>query len=480
MSGIARRIAVMALAWVAVLAWLAGPASAHPLGNFTVNLYSGLHVVPGEIRIDYVVDMAEIPTFQEFGGIDLDGDGETSPVELQAWATRTAPTLTSNLALSVDRRPVDVEVRTATAQLRPGQGGLPTLRFEGVFTASAGRRGAIAYRDGNFPGRIGWREITAVGEDGAALEGSSVPARSVSDTLLAYPQDLLSSPLDVHVMRATFHPGTSASAPSSGTVDRSTTGARPGVEGGPFAGLVEHRGLPFVILGLAVAMAFGAWHALLPGQGKTLMAAYMVGSGARVAQAVAVGSAVAVMHTASVLGLGLMVLTLERTFRPETLYPWLGLLSGLVALGLGVHLAISRLASWSAARRDDHGHGHVHPHGAGDGHRHPHTVPEHGPVSRRGLVALALAGGILPAPSALLVMLAAINTHRVVYGLSLVLAFSAGLATALIVVGLGALRAREALSRRLNATVGRIVPVLSAGAIVAVGAFLTVRGVAQV
>jgi nickel/cobalt exporter len=477
----ARAIAVLALTWIAVLAWPGGHASAHPLGNFTVNLYSGLHVVPGEIRIDYVVDMAEIPTFQELDGIDLDGDGGASPAELQAWATRTASTLASNLTLSVDGRRRTLQVRTTTAQLRPGQGGLHTLRLEAVLAAPATRMGSIEYRDGNFPGRIGWREITAVGEDGAALGGSSVPTESVSDTLLAYPQDLLSSPLDVRAMRATFHPGVSVPVDGSATRGPASTGARPGVEGGPFAGLVENRGLPLVILGLALAMVFGAWHALLPGHGKTLMAAYMVGTGARVRQAVAVGSAVAIMHTASVLGLGLMVLTLEHTFRPEALYPWLGLLSGLVALGLGAHLMVARLASWSAARGDDHGHGHPHPHTVGP-HRHPDPRPaaDGGPVSRRGLVALALAGGILPAPSALLVMLAAINAHRVVYGLSLVLAFSVGLATALIVVGLGAMRAREALGRRLTAAMGRVVPVLSAGAIVVVGAFLTVRGVVQV
>ena len=101
-------------------------------------------------------------------------------------------------------------------------------------------------------------------------------------------------------------------------------------------------------------------------------------------------------------------------------------------------------------------------------------------MSAKGLLALALAGGILPAPSALLVMLAAINTHRAAYGLALVLAFSLGLASALIVVGVGALRAREAMARRISSFWGRLVPVLSAGAIVGVGAFLTVRGVGGV
>jgi ABC-type nickel/cobalt efflux system permease component RcnA len=238
-----------------------------------------------------------------------------------------------------------------------------------------------------------------------------------------------------------------------------------------------------VALALLLAVVFGAWHAVLPGHGKTLMAAYMVSSGARVRQAVAVGTAVAVMHTASVLGLGLAVLALESAFRPETLYPWLGLASGLVALGLGTALLIGRVGAWmeTSRRARSHGldHDHDHAHGL-PGHTHPHAAPGGGALSRKGLVALALAGGILPAPSALIVMLGAIHAHRVVFGLTLVFAFSAGLASALIAIGLGALRAREVMTARLSSFWGRMVPVTSAAAIVAVGGFLSLRGLGQI
>ena len=275
---------------------------------------------------------------------------------------------------------------------------MPILRFEGVFAAPVDRTGHIAYSDHNDADKIGWREITAVGEDGEAIRGSDVPAQSVSDALLSYPQDLLSSPLHVTSMRASFAPGTSigSSDQPSGAVDA----ARPGVDTSPFASLVDNHGIVLVLLGFALAVAFGAWHALLPGHGKTLMAAYMVGSETKVRQAVAVGSAVAVMHTASVLGLGLLVITLEQTFRPEALYPWLGLLSGVVAIGLGAYLMIGRLAAWSDARRDEaheraHASGHDHDHD--HAHGHSHGLPEGVSLtSRRGLLALALAGGILP------------------------------------------------------------------------------------
>ena len=149
-------------------------------------------------------------------------------------------------------------------------------------------------------------------------------------------------------MQAWFAPGVSVGGTSSR--QEPVDAPRPGVDLGAFASLVDNQGIGWSCLGFALAVAFGAWHALLPGHGKTLMAAYMVGSETKVRQAIALGSAVAVMHTASVLGLGLLVITLEQTFRPESLYPWLGLLSGVVAIGLGAYLTIGRLTAWSAAR----------------------------------------------------------------------------------------------------------------------------------
>lgn len=477
---IRRVFALVTLVLVAVV-WSAAAAWAHPLGNFTINLYSGLHVVPGEIRIDYVLDMAEIPTFQEMPSIDTDGDGATPPAELAAWAATVAPTLVRNLSLTVDGDPVALRIRSVSARFRDGEGGLSILRFEGLFAGATLEAGDVGYSDANYPDTLGWREITAVGEDGRAVTGSSVPAESVSDALLSYPQDLLSSPLDITTMHASFAPGASVDAGSTPPgLKPAGAEVRPGVDRSPFVSLVDNHGIGLVLLGLALAVAFGAWHALLPGHGKTLMAAYMVGSEAKVRQAVAVGAAVAVMHTASVLALGVAVITLEQTFRPETLYPWLGLLSGVMAIGLGAYLLIGRLAAWSEARREAvhrqlHEAGH---HQDNDqDHGHSHELPQGvSPTSRRGLTVLALAGGILPSPSALIVMLAAINAHRVGYGLGLILAFSAGLAAALIVISLGALRARTAVNQRLSSFWGRLVPVLSASAIVGVGMFLVVRG----
>jgi nickel/cobalt transporter (NicO) family protein len=461
------RRGLVLLGVVAAVLLAPAAAAAHPLGNFTINRYAGIELGPGQVRIDYVVDMAEIPTVQVRPEMDADGDGEITDAERAAWATRTAPDLRSGLEVSIGGRPVPLHVVSASARFRPGQGGLDILRLEAAFAGPAPEEGRLTFADTNDGDRIGWREVTAVGVEGTALVTSSVPARSVSNALLSYPRDLLSSPLDVATATVSFRPGPSAVV--AGSEPTAASGPRPDVTGGAFAGLVGRTG-PFMAVALLLALGFGAVHALGPGHGKTLMAAYLVGAGGRVRHAVVVGGSVAVMHTASVLALGFVVLTLTRVFAPERVYPWLGLASGLIALGLGAMLLVSRLGRWGGASADDHHHGHDH------GHVHEHGSP----LSRRSLTALAVAGGILPSPTALVVLLAAIALGRVAYGLALIAAFSLGLAGALVVVGILALRARDVFARRVSGRTARLVPVLSAASIALLGLVLALRGFAQV
>jgi nickel/cobalt exporter len=250
-----------------------------------------------------------------------------------------------------------------------------------------------------------------------------------------------------------------------------------GRDGGILAAFAQSTELSFglVALMLVVAVGVGALHALGPGHGKGLIGAYLIGGSGTLRQAIAVGCAVSVMHTASVLGLGLLVVSAERLLPPDRIYPWLGLVSGLVALALGSWLLVSRIHSVSSrldgAPVDQDGH--VHPHG------HIHQQPET-PLSRRGLVALALAGGVLPSPSALVVLLTSISLGRTALGLVLIAAFSAGLAASLVVVGVLALRARSLMRRRLPTRVASWAPVGSAASIASIGVVLTVRGLFQI
>jgi nickel/cobalt transporter (NicO) family protein len=508
-----RRILLVAAAVLALLVVAAPAASAHPLGNFTVNRYSGLLLSPGHIQVTYVLDMAEIPTYQESSGIDTNGDGIPVESERLAWAEREAAAILGRITLTAGGSPVRLAVRSSYMTFREGQGNLPTLYFRAVFAGGMPSSGALRFADANYADRIGWAEVTATSVDGVAVAGSTVPSRTISDELTAYPRAALSSPLAVTSASLSFAPGLSNGGGAPPVTSGGTSGS-PATSGGAFAALVNWKLTPLVLLlSLGLAFAFGALHALGPGHGKTITAAYLVGKGARMRQAVAAGVAVAFMHTASVLGLGLVALVLFESFPAELVYPWLGLVTGLVAFCLGTAMLVVRVRARRRGLDPWRGQGHAHPHapvdaparelalvGAPAAHSrdagmaarshaadHRHDDDEHGldpaterVISRKGIAALAVSGGLLPSPTALVVLTAAAAYHRVGYGLGLIVAFSLGLATALIAVALVALRARAIVSRQLGSKVAGIVPIASAAVIVGFGLFFVARGLAQV
>jgi nickel/cobalt exporter len=458
-------------------ALVGGPAaSAHPLGNFTINRYTGVVISPGHVNLTYVVDMAEIPTFQESPAIDKNADGFLDTVERRSWADREARAILLNLSLDLGGRPVELGLVSDAVRFRGGQAGLPILYFTATYRAALpATSGNLRYADRSFVGRIGWKEVTASAVDGVALSRSDVPSTSLSRELLAYPKDLLASPPDVTGATVSFRPGRSThmDVPSR---SRTVTGS-PVATGGSFAALVGRPLTPLVtLISLILAFGFGAVHALGPGHGKTITAAYLVGQQARARQAAVVGAAVALMHTASVLALGLVVFVLARSFPADRVYPWLTLGTGVVALALGAGLLAARVRAHRAA--GEAWHGHAHPHGVG--HSHPeHSRQALRPVSGRGLVALAVAGGILPSPTAFVVLTGSVAAHRVGYGLALILAFSVGLAASLMMVGLLALRARTAVSRNLAARWMTLIPIASALVIVGFGVFFATKGLTQ-
>ena len=417
---------------VAALAALAAPAaaSAHPLGNFTVNRFSRIEVAGPRVYVRYVLDLAEIPTFQA---------GRIDP---RAYARRIA----HRAELTVDgRRARLVPVETALAH-PPGAGGLPTTRFEGILRGPRLHgRSAVVYHDRNYADRIGWKEIVV----------GNAPSRS--HELRAYPKDLLRAPLDITTVRTSLVPGS-----DPGTRPHVTRGASlqapDRVADSAFASLIarDHLGFWVVLASLAAALFWGAAHALSPGHGKTIITAYLVGQRGTPRHAALLGLIVTATHTVGVFALGLVTLLLSRFIVPEELYPWLNLVSGLLVVAIGISVLRSRL------RHRRHAHNHPHEHD----------------LSMRSLVSVGISGGLLPCPSALVVLLAAISLHRVGFGLLLIVAFSAGLALTITGIGLVAVVARSAF-RRLSFE-GRalsLLPTLSALVILAAGIGMTVRAV---
>jgi ABC-type nickel/cobalt efflux system permease component RcnA len=261
-----------------------------------------------------------------------------------------------------------------------------------------------------------------------------------------------------------------------------------------FTALVGERSLSpgFALVALLLAVGLGAAHALAPGHGKTVMAAYLVGLRGTLRQAATIGATVTLTHTAGVLLLGL-VLTTSRAVASERVYPWLGLGSGLLLAGVGIGLLV----------RARPGHGHPHPHGQELHHPHRHgQEPDHQhshdhdqpgaageagrPLGWRGLVALGLAGGLVPSPSAVVVLLGGIALGQAWFGVALVLAYGLGMAATLTGVGLLLAHLRTRMDRRLRVPagsvlgrIGRLLPAATASVIVLVGLGLAASGAAQ-
>jgi len=463
-----KRFAFVVLA-VAVLAiGRSGVASAHPLGNFTINHYAGVTVRSDTVGVDYVIDMAEIPAFQARVDIDRDGDGSLSAAELTGYAAVRCNDLRSGLALLIDGHAVTLEVDRASATLPAGQAGLATLRvecaYEGAVAAVAGdgsRQLEIA--DTNYAERIGWREIT-VQADGVRVE-TSLPSESVSRRLTAYPQDLLASPLDVRRggVRVTGG-GSSGARPATPNAPPATDG-RPA---DPLAALIGQDELSAIGVALALLVAFGLGvvHALSPGHGKSVMAAYLVGTRGTRRQALVLGPVVALSHTAGVLLLGGATLAASRLIAPERLYPYLSVTAGVIVLVVGLTLVARRVRS----RR--HGHDHA-------------QDATSAPLGWRLLVALGLSGGIVPSASALLLLLGAIHFDRIALGMLLILAFGAGMAATLVGVGLALVGARRFAQgavhgHRILGQGLRFLPELTALVVLVLGAGMTAQGLATV
>jgi nickel/cobalt exporter len=450
------------------------PAGAHPLGNFTINHLSKVAFDARGVSLRYILDMAEIPTYQLMR--EQSPSGRMSGEQLARWAVSQGNVLSSQLAFSVDARPVRLSLDSATARTRPGAGGLPILYLVALYHGSTTIKGAhtIRYSDGTYPGRLGWKDVVMA------------PGSEPTHELTAYPSALLGSPRSLTAVEIAASAGGSLAVravdgetSSNGAV---MTAAPSAVRSNQLSDMLA-RGTGdwgFVALTFLVAIALGALHALEPGHGKTLLAISLVGARATVKQAAILAGALTVAHTIGVLALGFAIELFKGAFVPETIYPWITLVSGALIAVIGARaierqLRLQRPFAHAHAHGHSHAHAHAHPHvhhphahhahghehGPGHTHTHAqhdahgndhehshddldharlHAIPGSAPLRFGPTIWAAMSGGIAPCPAALVVLLAATALDQVTYGILVIVAFSAGLAATLTGLGIAVVR----------------------------------------
>ncbi|MGA2421675.1 MAG: hypothetical protein ABSG69_16485, partial [Candidatus Acidiferrum sp.] len=383
---------LLLLSW----SWLANPlaSAAHPMGNFSISHYAGIRLERGFIEVRYLVDMAEIPTFQEMQATGIVAQ-EADP-SLAPYLRKKAGLLAAGLALEVNGQLVPLQLISQNAIFPPGAGGLPTMKALFVYRAALGNlcSGSTCeahYRDSNFAGHAGWKEIVVTADSGLNLTASSAPATDRSAQLSNYPTDLLSSPpqdLEASFSFAAVSSVAKSAPPADGILSSSTPStvsagnenpnrssanisrshassdvpaaaaeaheqsarattfpeaatttpeknSRVSLAAAPaalranrqatprnrFTELVSARNLSFWFLFTAalIAAGLGALHALEPGHGKTIVAAYLVGSRGTAKHAVFLGIIVTAAHTAGVYLLGALTLYASKYIVPEQL-----------------------------------------------------------------------------------------------------------------------------------------------------------------
>lgn len=484
---------------------LAGFAFAHPMGNLSVNHYARLEPGVKGLDVTYVLDLAELPTFElsQSWGIPHDA---SKPV-LEAKAREQARQWVRELAFTENGKPLTPKIESTELAIIDGAGNLPVFRITTRLRVAA-NGGRLEYEDHNYPTRAGWREIVIKPAAGAAVSKASNSDADLSQALTSYPQDPTNAPPQNTSAWLEWKPiaGPVSQLPKPVVVASAAPSAAPAVSA-PFAepkrdarppepqamGTVKRNDAiskilrmdripwPLLVTLIGLSFWFGALHALEPGHGKTMVAAYLVGARGTPRHAALLGGMVTFTHTISVFILGLVTMFLSRYIMPDRISKVLGIVSGLSIIWIGAMLLWRRARKLSQERtQTDHHHDHPHPHP----HPHPHThehdgvahthVPE-GDISMGSLIALGASGGLVPCPSALILLLSAISIGKVGLGMVLLLAFSLGLAIVLTGTGMLVLYAKNLLPerRRKQNAFFTVMPVLSAAAILLIGVVMT-------
>ena len=459
------------------------PVSAHPLGTLSWNTHAAISVSVDKVSIAYVLDIAEVPTLQ----VEKSLNGST----LDAWAEQECSVAAGQIDVSFAGEPVKLTSMFGRTELTRGQGGLDILRVECELTGPvASVNGHFSFSDRYNTDRVGWREVTLVGSE-VAVSDTALPLTSSSNELRAYPGGKNLRVLEGSAeLRDASTPGlTTGSVAPVTTTTRSTSSGLSGKLSDVLS--AESLGFSAALVALLIAYVLGALHSLAPGHGKSLMAAIVAGRRGTLRDVLTVAVVVAVTHTGGVLLLG-AVLWSSGSFAPETVLPWLTALSGGLLVLMGAMLArrVFTGRGWGGHAHHHldgtHGHGHSHGHGHHDHHDHhdhdhddhdhadhhhddhdhadhDHADHDHAAthveqsqegvlaerLSWRWLVGMGVAGGVVPTPSALVVLLGAIAIDRLWFGVLLVGMYGIGMASTLLGAGFLLVRLEKWLERVL-------------------------------
>jgi len=513
------------------LALAAATLEAHPMGNFSVSHYTRLEPSSKGVEVTYVLDLAEVPTYMLLRDWKL--DAKSPQAELEQHAAEQAKEWGKGLEFQSAGKPLEPRFVSAAIRIADGAGGLAVARITSTFELP-GAKSPLQFEDRNFPDRAGWKEIVIDSGAGAELlkasQGSTGRSKALTeypaDPTLAPPQDLRAS-LDWRVTGAPVtralprivpieqpKPVVAPPTPPPSSTPQVQQPAGSVVKGDFLSRLLAQQqiGWGWLLLGLLVAFGLGGAHALEPGHGKTIVAAYLVGSRGTMKHAALLGAMVTFTHTISVFLLGLAMLVLSKSIVPDKVIRVLEAVSGLSIVAIGAVMLFQRIRRLraSGAAHDHHHHDHVHDHNHVHAHAHTHAhehvhshthdhhhdhshvhdhhhhghdhgphghshVPE-GEITPGSLIALGISGGLVPCPAALVIMLAAIAFGHAGAGLIQLVAFSLGLAGVLMAVGMMVLYAKSWLPDASAATrhpVVRMVPVFSAIVIMCVGLLMT-------
>ena len=459
-----RRAAIIAL-WAVCLSSLGiGNATAHPLGNFTINHLAQVRASATQLRLHYVLDIAEIPTFQI-----MNSSASWNAAAMRDWADAEGKLVAGSLSLQSNGVALPLQLQRVSARTRSGAGGLPILYWTGDYVAPLPPKASITLKDNVYADRrIGWKDVV--------LPGGTDP----TDGLRSYPSALIGSPrrndsatFDVvagRVVKVRVFAGDSSDAAGGASLVRASL----------LSDLVAREAQTplWVLLTILAAFGLGALHGLEPGHGKALLAFTLVGARATFKQALILAAALTFAHTIAVVILG-VVLTFATGFATERLFTWITLLSGVAVAFIGARsltAAVSRTVHEREHARS-HAHGLDHTHGHDHEHGHSHAIPGAAPLRFRSAVVAAMSGGIAPCPAAIVVLLTALHLHRAGYGLLLIVVFSLGLAAVLSGLGLAVVHGAAWLGRHsVFAGVARVAPFITAAVISIIGATVLAQG----